>query len=116
MSSGARASSRSISSRRSLWSDSVSGWRQAGQRRRAMKRAQLISSGNDSRNSGRVKRALYAGDDTTDLDAFRCLTAAALEVVVRVAVVSPEAPPGLETDADIVVPGSANLQGRGVTR
>ena len=72
-----------------------------------MKRAQLISSGNDSRNSGRVKRALYAGDDTTDLDAFRCLTAAALEVVVRVAVVSPEAPPGLESDADVVVPGSA---------
>jgi trehalose 6-phosphate phosphatase len=52
-------------------------------------------------------RALYAGDDTTDIDAFRGLAAAGLEVVVRVAVVSAEAPPGLESDADVVVPGPA---------
>jgi trehalose 6-phosphate phosphatase len=52
-----------------------------------------------------LERALYAGDDTTDLDAFRGLAGAGLEVVVRVAVLSAEAPPGLESDADVVVPG-----------
>ena len=54
-----------------------------------------------------LTRALYAGDDTTDLDAFRGLASAGLEVAVRVAVVSPEAPPGLEGDADVVVPSPA---------
>ena len=39
-----------------------------------------------------LRRALYAGDDTTDLDAFRGLDG--LEVAVRVAVVSDEAPTG----------------------
>lgn len=47
------------------------------------------------------RRALYAGDDTTDLDAFRGLDP--LELAVRVAVVSDEAPPGLAAAADIVV-------------
>ena len=37
-----------------------------------------------------LRRALYAGDDTTDLDAFRGLDG--LEVAVRIAVVSDEAP------------------------
>lgn len=55
----------------------------------------------------KLTRALYAGDDTTDIDAFRGLAAAGLEVVVRVAVVSAEAPPGLESDADVVVPSPA---------
>jgi trehalose 6-phosphate phosphatase len=54
-----------------------------------------------------LTRALYAGDDTTDLDAFRGLASAGLEVAVRVAVASPEAPPGLEGDADVVVPSPA---------
>ncbi|HEX5585062.1 trehalose-phosphatase, partial [Gaiella sp.] len=40
-----------------------------------------------------VSRALYAGDDTTDLDAFEGL--AGLELAVRVAVDSAEAPPAL---------------------
>jgi trehalose 6-phosphate phosphatase len=48
-----------------------------------------------------LRRALYAGDDTTDLDAFRGLDG--LEVAVRVAVASPEAPPGLREAADLVV-------------
>jgi trehalose 6-phosphate phosphatase len=56
-----------------------------------------------------LQRALYAGDDTTDIDAFRGLAAAGLEVAVRVAVSSPEAPPGLETDADVVVEGPAAM-------
>jgi trehalose 6-phosphate phosphatase len=54
-----------------------------------------------------LRRALYAGDDTTDLDAFRGLDG--LEVAVRVAVVSPEAPPGLREAADLVVASPAEL-------
>jgi trehalose 6-phosphate phosphatase len=49
----------------------------------------------------RLRRALYAGDDTTDLDAFTAL--ATLEIAVRVAVVSPEGPPELRARADLAV-------------
>jgi trehalose 6-phosphate phosphatase len=48
-----------------------------------------------------LQRALYAGDDTTDLDAFRALDG--LEIGVRVAVATDEAPPGLREAADVVV-------------
>jgi trehalose-phosphatase len=48
-----------------------------------------------------LQRALYAGDDTTDLDAFRALDE--LELAVRVAVSSNEGPPELRAGADIVV-------------
>ena len=48
-----------------------------------------------------LERALYAGDDTTDLDAFRALDS--LEIAVRIAVASGEAPPGLREAADLVV-------------
>ena len=51
-----------------------------------------------------VSRALYAGDDTTDLDAFRGLDE--LELGVRVAVDSGEAPPDLVAAADLVVDGT----------
>ena len=50
-----------------------------------------------------LQRALYAGDDTTDLDAFRAL--AGLELAIRVAVDSSEAPRALREDADVVVSG-----------
>jgi trehalose-6-phosphatase len=49
----------------------------------------------------RLERALYAGDDVTDLDGFRALDG--LEVAVRVAVASPEGPRELGTLADVVV-------------
>jgi trehalose 6-phosphate phosphatase len=49
----------------------------------------------------RLERALYAGDDTTDLDGFAAL--AGLQVAVRVAVASLEGPPELAERADIVV-------------
>jgi trehalose 6-phosphate phosphatase len=49
----------------------------------------------------RLDRALYAGDDTTDLDGFRALDG--LDVAVRLAVASPESPEELRTKADIVV-------------
>jgi trehalose 6-phosphate phosphatase len=48
-----------------------------------------------------VSRALYAGDDTTDLDAFRGLDG--LELAVRVAVVSDEGPADLGVAADALV-------------
>jgi trehalose 6-phosphate phosphatase len=56
-----------------------------------------------------LRRALYAGDDTTDLDAFAALTE--LELGVRVAVASPEGPPGLREGADVVVEGPQELLG-----
>jgi trehalose 6-phosphate phosphatase len=48
-----------------------------------------------------LSRALYAGDDTTDLDGFRALDG--LELSVRVAVSSHESPPELREAADVVV-------------
>jgi trehalose 6-phosphate phosphatase len=54
-----------------------------------------------------LRRALYAGDDTTDLDAFAALDG--LELAVRVAVASPEGPPGLRGAADLVVDSPAEF-------
>lgn len=55
-----------------------------------------------------LRRALYAGDDTTDIDAFDALRG--LELGVRVAVASPEGPAELREAADIVVDGPAELR------
>jgi trehalose 6-phosphate phosphatase len=52
-------------------------------------------------------RALYAGDDTTDLDAFAALDE--LELGVRVAVAAGESPPRLREAADIVVTSPEDL-------
>jgi trehalose 6-phosphate phosphatase len=54
-----------------------------------------------------LRRALYAGDDTTDLDAFRGLDG--LELAVRIAVASDEAPDELGPAADLVVDGPEGL-------
>ena len=54
-----------------------------------------------------LQRALYAGDDTTDLDAFTALDG--LEVAVRVAVASAEGPAALAERADLVVASPAAL-------
>ena len=48
-----------------------------------------------------LRRALYAGDDTTDLDGFAALDG--LELAVRVAVLSAEGPTELGKRADVVV-------------
>ncbi len=56
-----------------------------------------------------VRRALYAGDDRTDLDAFHGLDG--LELGVRVAVGSAEAPPDLLAAADLVVDGTDGVLG-----
>jgi trehalose 6-phosphate phosphatase len=61
-----------------------------------------------------LRRALFAGDDTTDLDGFRALDG--LDVAVRIAVASDEGPPALREAADIVVrnPGELATMLRGL--
>jgi len=54
-----------------------------------------------------LRRALYAGDDTTDLDAFEAMSE--LELGVRVAVASAEGPPRLRESADVVVESTSEL-------
>ena len=54
-----------------------------------------------------LERALYVGDDTTDLDAFRALDG--LELGIRVAVASAESPPQLRNTADIVIETTADV-------
>src|SRR5262249_28650474 len=54
-----------------------------------------------------LQRALVAGDDTTDLDAFHALDG--LDLAVRVAVVSPESPELLRESADVCVEGTGEF-------
>ena len=56
-----------------------------------------------------LRRALYAGDDTTDLDAFEALER--LELGIRVAVASSEGPPALVERADIVLASQSGVVG-----
>jgi len=56
-----------------------------------------------------LERALYAGDDTTDLDAFAALTQ--LELGIRVAVASSEGPPELREQADVVLGSQSDVIG-----
>ena len=56
-----------------------------------------------------LRRALYAGDDTTDLDAFAAL--GQLDLGIRVAVASAEGPAALREAADVVVDGPVELLG-----
>jgi trehalose 6-phosphate phosphatase len=62
-----------------------------------------------------IAAAVYVGDDTTDLDAFRSLRrlaeAGALETAVCVAVASDEAPPELAREADLTVDGPGGVRG-----
>jgi len=61
-----------------------------------------------------VDRALYAGDDATDLDAFRALAELVengrLKTAVRVGVSSEEGPSAITSEADIVVDGTGGVQ------
>jgi trehalose 6-phosphate phosphatase len=54
-----------------------------------------------------LRRALYAGDDTTDLDAFAALED--LELGIRVAIASAESPTALREQADVVLESPAAL-------
>jgi trehalose-phosphatase len=51
-----------------------------------------------------LTRALVAGDDTTDIDAFRAVEE--LDHKVRIAVLAPESPPTLAEYAELVVDGT----------
>jgi trehalose-phosphatase len=57
----------------------------------------------------RIDAAVFAGDDRTDLDAFRRLRelreSGALATAVCVGIVSPEAPPELPEESDLIVDG-----------
>lgn len=57
----------------------------------------------------RPQRAMFLGDDTTDLDAFRALQAlreeGALREILRVGVASAEGPPGITAESDLAVDG-----------
>jgi trehalose 6-phosphate phosphatase len=59
--------------------------------------------------------ALYVGDDTTDLDAFRGLRSlvkdGALTTAICAAVSSDEAPPELAAEADLVLDGTDGVRG-----
>jgi trehalose 6-phosphate phosphatase len=61
-----------------------------------------------------VDAALYAGDDRTDIDAFRALERLAeggrIGQAVRVAVRSDDGPPDIEADADFTVEGTAGVR------
>jgi trehalose 6-phosphate phosphatase len=61
-----------------------------------------------------LDRALYVGDDRTDLDAFRGLTeevaAGRLQEVLRVGVRSDETPEELEAQADLLVDGPPGVR------
>jgi trehalose 6-phosphate phosphatase len=62
-----------------------------------------------------VAAAVYVGDDTTDLDAFRALRALQdkgdLETSLCVAVASDESPPELAREADLTVDGPGGVRG-----
>jgi trehalose 6-phosphate phosphatase len=61
------------------------------------------------------KKAMFLGDDTTDLDAFRELEKLReeeeLQEILRIGVASDEGPPEIETEADIVVDGVDGVTG-----
>jgi trehalose 6-phosphate phosphatase len=63
---------------------------------------------------GDLDAAVYVGDDTTDLDAFRGLRSlvesGGLASAVCVAVSSDEAPPGLAREADLTVDGPGGVR------
>jgi trehalose 6-phosphate phosphatase len=58
--------------------------------------------------------AVYVGDDTTDLDAFRGLgelvEMGSLQQALRVGVISDETPPALEEAADTMVDGTDGVR------
>jgi trehalose 6-phosphate phosphatase len=62
-----------------------------------------------------VATALYVGDDSTDLDAFRGLRSlvseGALTTAICAAVSSDEAPPELAAEADLLLDGTGGVRG-----
>ncbi|HEX4837804.1 MAG TPA: trehalose-phosphatase [Solirubrobacteraceae bacterium] len=75
----------------------------------------LLQSAADRDNGSPVTGALYVGDDSTDIDAFRALRAlveaGTLELALCVAVGSEETPPALAEQADLVIDGQSGVRG-----
>jgi trehalose 6-phosphate phosphatase len=63
---------------------------------------------------GNARIAMYAGDDVTDLDAFRALrrlvAEGSLQQAICVGVRSEDGPPEIESEADVVVDGTTGVQ------
>jgi trehalose 6-phosphate phosphatase len=74
----------------------------------------LLQSASEREGGAAVQSALYVGDDSTDLDAFRGLRAlvdaGTLRVAVCVAVGSEETPPELAAQADLLIDGQGGVR------
>src|SRR6202035_1574365 len=74
----------------------------------------LLQSAVDREGGTPIKCALYVGDDSTDIDAFRGLSAlvdaGTIERAVRVAVGSEETPPELAAQADLIIDGQGGVR------
>jgi trehalose 6-phosphate phosphatase len=75
-----------------------------------------LLTGSEARNNGSpIARAVYVGDDTTDIDAFLALRAlvahGTLALAVCVAVGSEETPPELLEQADMTIDGQSGVRG-----
>jgi trehalose 6-phosphate phosphatase len=75
-----------------------------------------LLTGAEARNNGSpITRAVYVGDDSTDIDAFRALRSlvetGALALAVCVAVSSEETPPELAEQADMIIDGQSGVRG-----
>jgi trehalose 6-phosphate phosphatase len=75
----------------------------------------LLQSAEDRYDGSPIDAALYVGDDTTDLDAFRGLRAlvdgGTLKRALCVAVSSEETPPELAERADLIIDGPGGVRG-----
>ena len=75
----------------------------------------LLEGAEDPNNGSLLKSAVYVGDDTTDIDAFRALRAlrdtGGLELAVCAAVNSEETPPELIEQADLTIDGQSGVRG-----
>jgi trehalose 6-phosphate phosphatase len=75
----------------------------------------LLQSATGRDSGPPIKSALYVGDDSTDLDAFRALRAlvdaGTLELALRVAVGSEETPRELAEQADLIIDGQSGVRG-----
>jgi trehalose 6-phosphate phosphatase len=75
----------------------------------------LLKGAADSNNGPPITSALYVGDDTTDIDAFRALRElvqdGTLELALCVAVGSEETPPALAEQADLIIDGQSGVRG-----
>jgi trehalose 6-phosphate phosphatase len=76
----------------------------------------VLLTGSEARNNGSpIARAVYVGDDTTDIDAFvalrALLDAGTLEFALCVAVASEETPPELLERADMTIDGQSGVRG-----